>query len=69
MLIKRFALRFMSDKLQFVVCCETSFHRSIDKLKFIGHLLVIFGLSTVCARRRSRSSPGNSNPANQLKAR
>ncbi len=27
----------MSDKLQFVVPCETRFYRSIDKLKFIGH--------------------------------
>ena len=50
MLIIRSSLRFMSDKLQFVVCCETRFHRSIDKLKFIGHLLVILGLSTVCAQ-------------------
>jgi len=29
--------RFMSDKLQFVVCSESTFHRSIDKLKFVGH--------------------------------
>lgn len=29
----------MSDKLQFVVCCEARLHRSLDKLKFIGHLL------------------------------
>ena len=46
MLSKELSLRFMSDKLQFVVCCETSFHRRIDKLKFIGHLLMILGLSS-----------------------
>jgi hypothetical protein len=33
MLVIRSSLRFMSDKLQFVVCCETRFHRNIDKLK------------------------------------
>jgi hypothetical protein len=25
----------MSDELQFVVCGETRFHRSIEKLKFV----------------------------------
>ena len=46
-----------SDKLQFVVCCETRFHRRIDKLKFIGHLLVILGLSSGFAQAQVTPDP------------
>jgi CHAT domain-containing protein/tetratricopeptide (TPR) repeat protein len=50
MLAKRFALRFRSDTLQFVDAAMESCFAAHDKLKFVAHLLVILGLSSVCAQ-------------------